>query len=59
MRNALRRNAVHVAICTAASTSLPAIAAPILLAQGTLTGSRQGVDLSSLTTPLENGIATT
>ncbi|MEO8936121.1 MAG: hypothetical protein ABI277_02240 [Burkholderiaceae bacterium] len=39
MRNALRRYAFHVAICTAASTSRPAISAPILLAQGTLTGS--------------------
>lgn len=45
--------------CAAACTALPGHAAPILLARGTLTGSRagQGVDLSGLTAPLENGLS--
>jgi len=52
----------RVALSAAIAASLlatPAIARPILLAQGTLTGSAAGpnADLSGLTAPLENGQA--
>lgn len=49
---------LRAVFCVTALVTLPATAAPLLLATGTLTGSSagQGVDLSGLTTPLENGL---